>query len=153
VPSDHERDEAVQRGCTCSGDPRYYDPSCPIHGDPPPLQTHQELEHCRAALSAAESDARQWKAEAERLREAGDELRRTLAYEARVVEAQTLDVKALGKGRRAILEQEVERMRAVALGDEHPKRWSSGFRKELDLIARHQPAPAVLSPQPEEGKP
>lgn len=43
-------------------------------------------------------------------------LRRALAYEARVVEAQTLDVKALGKGRREILERQVGRMREAADG-------------------------------------
>lgn len=44
-------------------------------------------------------------------------LRRALAYEALVVEAQTLDVKALGKGRREELEASIERMQLAALGD------------------------------------
>lgn len=44
-------------------------------------------------------------------------LRRALAYEARVVEAQTLDLKALGKGRRGHLEDCIERMQLAALGD------------------------------------
>lgn len=38
-------------------------------------------------------------------------LRRTLAYTARVVEAQTLDVKALGKGRREVLEELTSQLR------------------------------------------
>lgn len=67
--------------------------------------------------------------------EAVQELREALAYEARVVEAQTLDVAALGKGRRRHLEQAVERMRAVALGAEHPKRGSRGFESELRALA------------------
>lgn len=44
-------------------------------------------------------------------------LRRALAYEASVVEAQTMDVKALGIGRRGHLEDSIERMQLAALGD------------------------------------
>lgn len=44
-------------------------------------------------------------------------LRRALAYESQVVEAQTLDLKSLGKGRRGHLEDCIERMQLAALGD------------------------------------
>jgi hypothetical protein len=43
-------------------------------------------------------------------------LRRALAYEARVVEAQTLDVQALGKNRRAHIKESVDRMRKSVQG-------------------------------------
>jgi hypothetical protein len=59
-----------------------------------------------------------------------------MAYEATVIEAQTLDVKALGKGRRRILTEQVQRMRRVALGAPHDRRWTSGFREELSLLER-----------------
>lgn len=44
-------------------------------------------------------------------------LRRALAYESRVITAQTLDVKALGKGRREQVEKSVERMAQAAQGN------------------------------------
>jgi hypothetical protein len=44
-------------------------------------------------------------------------LRRALAYESQVVEAQTLDLKSLGKSRRGHLEDCIERMQLAALGD------------------------------------
>lgn len=43
-------------------------------------------------------------------------LRRALAYEAQVLDAQLLDLRALGKGRRRILDQASERMRDAARG-------------------------------------
>lgn len=43
-------------------------------------------------------------------------LRRALAYEARVVEAQTLDISRLGKNRREHLERAIERMQHAARG-------------------------------------
>jgi hypothetical protein len=44
-------------------------------------------------------------------------LRRAAAYEARAVEAQTLDLKALGKGRRKQIEGIVGRLRECARGN------------------------------------
>lgn len=44
-------------------------------------------------------------------------LRRALAYEARVVEAQTMDMTRLGKGRRHHLERSIMRMTQAARGD------------------------------------
>ena len=44
------------------------------------------------------------------------ELEKALAYEAAVVAAQVLDVKALGKNRRAHVERAIERMQVMALG-------------------------------------
>ncbi len=43
--------------------------------------------------------------------------RQVVALTARIIEAQTLDVKALGKGRREILERTVSELRQAALGD------------------------------------
>jgi hypothetical protein len=77
---------------------------------------------------------------AEDLRILVEHLRAAMAYEARVVEAQTLDVKALGKGRRRVLAEQVQRMRRVALGAPHDKRWSSGFRTELSELERRERA-------------
>ena len=44
-------------------------------------------------------------------------LRRAMAFEARVVEAHPLDLRALGKNRRHQLERAVERMRGAARGE------------------------------------
>lgn len=65
-----------------------------------------------------------------------ERLREAMAYEARVIEAQTLDLKSLSKGRRKILATQVERMRAVALGADW---WPSSGRtsNELDAL-RHR---------------
>jgi hypothetical protein len=71
--------------------------------------------------------------EVDSLRAENERLREALAYEATVVEAQALDAKALGKGRRECLEQAVKRMRAVALGAEHPR--PGGPRSELARLA------------------
>jgi hypothetical protein len=45
------------------------------------------------------------------------QLRRALAYESQVIEAQVMDVKALGQGRRGHVEDSIERMILAALGD------------------------------------
>jgi hypothetical protein len=45
-----------------------------------------------------------------------DELEEAMAAEARIIEAQTLGVRSLAKGRRAILVEQVKRMRRCALG-------------------------------------
>lgn len=52
------------------------------------------------------------------------DLRDAFDYEARVVEAQTLDLapKSIGKGRRKILEEQVARMRQIADGNDRPMR-------------------------------
>lgn len=44
-------------------------------------------------------------------------LRRALAYEARVVEAHTLDIPRLGKNHREHLERAIERMKGAARGE------------------------------------
>lgn len=58
------------------------------------------------------------------------QLREAFAYEARVVEAQTLDLapKSIGKGRRRILEAQVQRMREIARGDDRNLRRGGGRR-------------------------
>lgn len=48
-------------------------------------------------------------------------LREAMAAEARIILAQALDVKALGKNRRRILREQVIRMAGVALGTERPR--------------------------------
>lgn len=69
-----------------------------------------------AALSAPDDSEQMLRAYSAALDEVFA-LRRALAYESRVIAAQTLDVKALGKGRREQVEQSVERMAQAAKGD------------------------------------
>jgi hypothetical protein len=61
-------------------------------------------------------------------------LRQAFAYEAEVVEAQTLDVKSLAKSRREALERSIDRMRALAADDDWPyygTRFFDGALKRL----------------------
>jgi hypothetical protein len=59
-------------------------------------------------------------------------LREGFAAEARIVEAQTLDLKAMGKGRKAILLEQVHRMASVALGVVPPR---TVARQSFELAA------------------
>lgn len=71
-----------------------------------------------------------------RLRARVEYLERVIAYEARVIEAQALDVKALGKGRKRILTESVDAMRHV-IREEPTNRYSDVFSySELDLVRR-----------------
>lgn len=77
--------------------------------------------------------------EADLLRVAAREierLRESLAYNARVIEAQTLDLKALSNRRRDILTDTVEHMRSEALG--HVAHRTDSARRELDALKRRE---------------
>lgn len=82
--------------------------------------------------------------EEEALRREVQALRTILAYEARVVEAQTLDLKALGKGRREQLEACVGRMRSAVLSGAERTLYSTNYlhdpSRELKNLER--PAPS-----------
>ncbi len=63
-------------------------------------------------------------------------LERVIAYEARVIEAQTLDLKSLAKCRRRALEGSVEAMRAVVTEGHHDRYSDNGAHNELDKLRR-----------------
>jgi hypothetical protein len=70
------------------------------------------------------------------LRNQVEYFRRVFAYEARVIEAQCFDVKALSKGRRRILEESVEALRHLAL-DEPTMRYSRiSTYHELEILRK-----------------
>lgn len=64
-----------------------------------------------------------------------DYLLSVVAYEARVIEAQTLDLASLAKGRRKVLAESVESMREVATHGQSV-RYGYPARRELDLLRR-----------------
>jgi hypothetical protein len=68
------------------------------------------------------------------LRNQVDYLKRVVAYEARVIEAQTMDLKSLSKSRRRVLEASIVAMRRVAI-DEPTDRYSDvGAYRELENL-------------------
>lgn len=56
-----------------------------------------------------------------------------MAAEARIIEAQTFDVKALGKGRRRILTEQVRRMYRASLGEGPPRTYGRNWRQQTQL--------------------
>lgn len=75
-----------------------------------------------------------------RLRNRVEYLERVIAYEARVIEAQTLDLTKLAKCRRTVLEGSVEAMRQVVTEGHHDRYADNGAYKELDNL---RPAEAL----------
>ena len=74
--------------------------------------------------------------EVENLRRQVEYLKTALAFEARVIEAQTFDLKSLAKGRRKVLEKSVEAMRYVALGGISHRYFEKGSSNELDNLRK-----------------
>lgn len=64
-----------------------------------------------------------------------DYLKSVIAYEARVIEAQTLDLKSLAKCRRKVLEGSVESMREVVQTGQS-LRYGYPARRELELLRK-----------------
>lgn len=71
----------------------------------------------------------------ERLEAEVDYLKSVIAYEARVIEAQTLDLKSLAKCRRKVLEGSVESMREVVRTGQS-LRYGYPARRELELLRK-----------------
>lgn len=75
-------------------------------------------------------------------------LREVAAYEARVVEAQLMDIARLGKHRRLILLDSIERLRRAALGDDldysHSYRGDGPGRELAALQAQRSDRSKVL---------
>lgn len=76
-------------------------------------------------------------------------LRRVLAREARVIEAQT-DLKAIRGSRRRILDEQVERLRAFALGlDVYPHETQGKDREYDTLLRAYEVARTDMEPDPD----
>jgi len=96
------------------------------------------LEHANA-IDVLDGDDVLLLGDAELMRVAAREierLRESLAYNARVIEAQALDLKSLSNRRKMFLADAVERMRAEALG--HVAHRDGAARRELDSLKRRE---------------
>ena len=79
--------------------------------------------------------------EVDALRKRVEDLEAVCAYEARVVEAQTMDVKALSEKRRTIVERSIGRLRTAALGPVDQRDYASSFKglyHELRCLQRER---------------
>lgn len=65
------------------------------------------------------------------LRNEVEYLYRVIAYEARVIEAQTMDLKSLAKSRRGVLQDSITAMRRVVLGQDTMRYSDVGSYSEL----------------------